>query len=326
MSSNRLRLLLLSVMAVVAISAVASASASAAPTCYKVAVAGTGTFENNACTVTGGTKEYIKITKLAKEIKPGEWCAQVAKPTGKYSNEGCTEEKAGATEKEYIKVMTFKRIFEVCQKGGTEKKKDHTCAGGEVAGGEWSWLPIPAGTKFAVESAGNAFKLEGGGLSSDCTAVTNTGEIGPGGASINVTLKFTGCTHDPGTCEAFSVGKAGTKEIEVTGLTDQLVERKTSAGVIVLADEFKENAATHQFVTIEFKEGANPCPNYPATKVKGQVAGECKNITVAGQGETELFFPTPVLKENSLEAFGVKASLFGTATVSLVNKWSLRCV
>jgi len=37
MSSNRLRLLLVSVMAVVAISAVASASASAAVTCYPVA-------------------------------------------------------------------------------------------------------------------------------------------------------------------------------------------------------------------------------------------------------------------------------------------------
>jgi hypothetical protein len=99
-----LGLCILAVVAVSAFSAVASASASAAVTCYKVAVPKTGTFSNEECTEAGGTKEYINA-ELATRIKASEWCAKVAKPTGKYSNNACTEEKTGATEKEYIKVL-----------------------------------------------------------------------------------------------------------------------------------------------------------------------------------------------------------------------------
>jgi hypothetical protein len=332
------RKILVCLIAVLALGAVASASASAAPMCYKVAVAGSGAWENNACTVAGGTKEYVKVEKLETQLNagtsgaPAEWCAKVktGEPS-RFSDNKCTVAKTGTGE--FIKVLTFKRIYEVCQEvtgEGTEpptKFDNHLCNTKEkaLALRKWEWKPIAVGTKFAVEDKGGAFKLEGGGKSSDCTAVTSTGEIGAGGESTGLTLKFTGCTNDPGTCEAFSKGKAGTKEIEATGLTDQLVERETSTGVTVLADEFKENATTKEFVTIEFKEGANACPNYPATKVKGQVAGECKNTTAAGQGETELVFPNPALTANSLEAFGVSSKLFGTATVSLVNKWSYRC-
>ncbi len=224
----------------------------------------------------------------------------------------------------------FLKEYQVCQKGGTEKFKEHHCTPGtKEAEGKWSWLPIAAGTKFPVTSTGGAFKLEGGGKSSDCTAVTNTGEIGPGGESTNVTLKFTGCSNG-GKCEAFSTGKPGTKEIEVSGITDQLVEREPNGGgANKLADEFKENTGTGEFVTIEFKEGGVACPNYPPTKVKRQVAGECKNTTTAGGvGETELVFPNPELRGNTLEAFGGAASLFGTADVLISGTdagWSVRC-
>ena len=318
-----IRTVILCLFAVIAVSAVASASASASATCFKVVTAGTGNKDSSCVTNTKASKnEYIAVEKLETQVKAqtpaaaSEWCAKVPAGTGVYEDNKCT--KAGGT-KEYIKV--FVPEYEVCQEGGTEKWSEHKCNAGKGTG-KWSWLPIPAGKTYAVESTGGAFKLEGGGKSSDCTAVTNTGEIGPGGESTNVKLIFTGCTNDPKTCEAFApAANKGKGIIEVTGLTDQLVEREGK-----VSDEFKENATTHEFVTIEFAEGANACPNYPATKVKGQVAGECKNITVGGQGETELVFPNPALKENTLEAFGVKATLFGTATVSLVNKWSYRCV
>jgi len=247
MSSNRLRLLLVSVMAVFAISAVASGSASAV-----------------------------------------EW--------------------------------------QVCQKGGTENFKEHHCTPGtEESHGEWSWLPIAAGTKVPVESTGGEFKLEGAGNSSVCKHVTNTGEIEPGGKS-KTSLVFTECTNGTGKCEAFApAANDGTGTIDVSGITDQLVERGGK-----LADEFKENTTTHEFATIEFEvPGTEACAETPTTKVKGQVAGESNNITVAGQGETELIFPKPALVGNSLEAFGVKASLFGSANVFTSGTdagWSVRAI
>jgi hypothetical protein len=103
MSSNRLKLLLLSVMAVIAISAIASASASAA--CLKVAVAGTGHWTTNACTVAGPPNEYVKTTTPITQIKPGEWCAKVE--TGEpstYEDDKCENAKAGGG---YIKVIAM---------------------------------------------------------------------------------------------------------------------------------------------------------------------------------------------------------------------------
>lgn len=104
MSSNRLKLLLLSVMAVIAISAVASASASAA--CLKVAVAGTGHWTTNTCTVAGPPNEYVKTTTPITQIKPGEWCAKVeAGEPSTYKNSTCTEAEAGAGK--YTKVIAM---------------------------------------------------------------------------------------------------------------------------------------------------------------------------------------------------------------------------
>ena len=323
-----IRTLILCLLAVIAVSAVASGSASAA--CLKVKETGKGHWENNACTVVGtGVKNYVKGTLVAKVPgEPGVWCAKVeAGEPSAYEDEKCTKPKTGTGE--WVKVLESWDEYEVCQEGGTEKFSEHHCTPGtKEPSGKWSWLPIEAGKKFAIESTGGEFKLAGGGQESVCKHVTNTGEIGAGGASSGITLKFTECTNGTGKCEAFApAANDGKGTIEVSGITDQLVQRKTSGGATVLADEFKENAATKEFVTIEFEvPGTEACAETPTTKVKGQVAGECKNITVGGQGETELIFPNPALLGNSLEAFGVKASLFGTATVSLVNKWSYRCV
>lgn len=111
---SRIRLTLLSVLAVYAVSAVASASASA--TCYKVATAGAGTFSNNICTVVGGAKEYIKVSKLETELKVGEWCAKVeTAATGTYEENACMKAKAGG---EFIKVEAKPRVFKDCADTG----------------------------------------------------------------------------------------------------------------------------------------------------------------------------------------------------------------
>jgi hypothetical protein len=97
----RIRLIMLAALAVFALSALASAS-SASAECRQVAVPGTGTFENNICTVAGGTKEFIKISKLETRLKGGEWCAKVETAgTGTFSDNKCTN-TVGA--KEFIKV------------------------------------------------------------------------------------------------------------------------------------------------------------------------------------------------------------------------------
>jgi hypothetical protein len=93
---------LLAVCAVFAVSAVGAASASAQ--CLKVAVAGTGHWENNKCTVAGGTKEYVEVEKVETQLKPGEWCAKVkAGEPSTYKDNKCTEPETSTGK--YIKVM-----------------------------------------------------------------------------------------------------------------------------------------------------------------------------------------------------------------------------
>lgn len=171
---------------------------------------------------------------------------------------------------------------------------------------------LAAGKKRSVTSSGGAFELKAGGKSVHCTAVTDEGTItgGKPGTDKATTITFTGCKNGPLTCTAESGTTKGT--ITVTNIPTVLVEREPAGGgAKKLADEFKskENANKEkEFVTLKFdKEGA-ACPEYPETKVKGQVAAE----TVTGTGE--LNFPNPELKGNTLEAFGAAATLVGKDT------------
>ena len=337
MSSNRLRVLLVSMLAVFAVSAIASAS-SASASCFKVVTAGTGTFEKSACEGAAGTKEYIKVIKLETRIKAqtpttlGEWCAEVAAGTGIYKDNLCS---SAVAPKNFIKV--FVHEYEVCQKGGTEKFKDHLCTPGtKEAGGEWSWLPIAVGTNFPVESTGGAFTLTSSGKAVTCTGVTNTGEIGPGGESDETNITFTGCTANAGACWADSPGHddgTGEKDgvIEVKDIDNQLVEREPNGGgANKLADEFTEGDNPNEFVTLEFDTIAGDgegCTGFPTTKVKGQVAGECINITAGeSEGEVEINFPEPELEGNTLKSFGPSSTLGGKTEVFLANGWSSRCL
>jgi len=49
-----------------AVGAIVASASSASASCFKVVTAGTGTFEDSACTVADKTNEYIKISKLEK--------------------------------------------------------------------------------------------------------------------------------------------------------------------------------------------------------------------------------------------------------------------
>jgi hypothetical protein len=99
MSTNRLRVMLVSLLAVFAVSAVASGSASAA--CYKVVEAGTGSFEQPTCAGVVGTKEWVKVSALATETPAGsgQWCAKVeAGEPSRFSNNTCTTAHVGTGE------------------------------------------------------------------------------------------------------------------------------------------------------------------------------------------------------------------------------------
>ncbi len=208
--------------------------------------------------------------------------------------------------------------YEVCEKGGTEKFETNKCAK-TSSSGEFSFKKVVAPAEPATTSTGGEFELKASGKSVHCTAVTDKGKIKAGGADEATEIKFTGCKNDPKTCTAESPGAAkGT--IIVTDIPTQLVERvNPSTKGKVLADEFKSKTnakGEKEFVTLEFdKEGA-ACPEYPTTKVKGQVAAEVTNLA---NGEISLDFVLPELEGNTLEAFGEPASLDGKVESSLAS-------
>jgi hypothetical protein len=249
MSSNRLKVLLVSMLAVFAVSAIASASASAFKLewewakCVKVA-AGTGLYKDAECNALGGAKEF--------ELK-------------------------------------YKPV-------------------------------VAADEPLVIEAEGGETKLTAGGKVVTCTAVKAEGTIKTKGEDeVENGITFTGCTANAGACFAFSPGQPE-ETIVVSDIDTQLVERGGK-----LADEFKENDATKEFVTIEFEEkgevgeDSKACPGFPTTKVTGQVAALVENVTSGeGNGDVSLNFPSPELSGNTLKAFGVKAS-FTTPAASPIK-------
>jgi hypothetical protein len=164
-----------------------------------------------------------------------------------------------------------------------------------------------------VTGAGGEFKLEAGTKTVVCTGESSTGTVKALGEDEATLITFTGCTANSSACKAFSSGQTpGT--IVVSAIKTLLVERETSAKAKVLADEFKENATTKRFVTLEFEaNGGGECENFPTTEVKGEVAAEVINSTQS------LNFPSPELKGNTLKAFGVAAKLTGSSKQTLVG-------
>jgi hypothetical protein len=183
---------------------------------------------------------------------------------------------------------------------------------------KWEWVKEAAKEKWPIFSKGNEFKLTAGTSVVTCKKVKdegNTEELGKDEAS---TITFTECSTSEAKCKVRNKGGTfGTVVVEK--IPTQLVERGGK-----LADEFKENATTKEFVTLQFeKEEGGACPTLPETKVKGQVAAECKNLA---NGEVELNFPNPELAGNSLKAFGVAAKLTGKVTEYWgTSEWGLQC-
>jgi hypothetical protein len=205
---------------------------------------------------------------------------------------------------------------------GTGEFEDSECntlkAGGEFA---FSWKALGATETKNVETESQAaeYKLTAGGKVITCKNISSAGTItgtkpGTGEAT---TITFGECTTTEALCKVKSAGSPnGT--IVVKNVTIKLVEREPNGGgAKKLAAQFTENATTKEFVTLKF-EGT--CPNYPETKVLGQVAAEVINLTTGEEiGDGELNFPSPELKGNTLKAFGVAAKLTGKSIQELVE-------
>ena len=285
---TRIRLIMLSMLAVFAGSAVASASASAA--CDIVAVAGTGQFEDGACTKAVAPKEYIKILKIETRLKSGEWCAKVETAgTGTFSDNKCTN-TVGA--KEYIKVLVPEFRYK-CKEQTTAtfvftENKCLTRSAGEDTG-KFENEPVPAGSKIKFTDTEKESHLYGPfSIIVTCKADTSKGEITGPKTTAGDTVTFTGCTAKEGekkSCPAKSTGEpAGTIKTE---------ELKDTLGTVAEAEatskvgEALEPQGTKGFVTIEAPE--SECLKITPTQVSGSVIGEVKPIEVM-QTTGELIF------------------------------------
>jgi hypothetical protein len=163
-----------------------------------------------------------------------------------------------------------------------------------------------------VLSEGGLFVLVAGARVVDCEKLTDSGTVLPAGVDFAKEIHFLNCKTAQAGCDVHSPG-APNGLILVSNVPTLLVSRENAAKEPVIADEFKSNPGTKEFVTLLFLALAGgSCSEYGTeTKVKGQVAAQAV-------GEL-LVFPNPELKGNSLEAFGVAAKLFGDDTQMLTN-------
>jgi hypothetical protein len=224
----------------------------------------------------------------------------------------------------------FNLEWEVCEEvagAGTEppvKFDDHKCNTKTKALAErkWEWKKL-VGTRN-VTSKGGAFTLEVSGKKITCTAVTDKGTItgGKPGTDLAEEIRFTGCKAGANGCEVKSgpppVVAFGT--IAVTNIKTTLEE---VAGKLVDKFEQKTVGTTKEFVTLEFNGTTCAGEGFVTTKVKGDVAAECKNLA---NGNVELNFPKPAIAQTpKLEAFGLAATLTGATEEELGNGWAHRC-
>ena len=267
MSSKRLKVLLVSLLAVFAVSAVASASASA--TCLQVVEAKTGNWENNICTITGTSKEFIKVIKLETWLAPGQWCAKVEEAaTGNYETNKCeaATKKAGSA---FIKVISTPEPYQFL-KGGASI----------------------AGKEFKGVQQGNSI-LRGTGVEIVCTSGTSEGKFATNTSMVEkVKVIFKGCTSAGGTCSVKSIKPLGAAGEIITEVLKGVIGEQTGAGAggdEVALDLEPETNAEHVFVEIE---GAAAC--LALTKVKNAIIGEVFSPIDEEKVEGELKF-----KENA---------------------------
>jgi hypothetical protein len=146
----------------------------------------------------------------------------------------------------------------------------------------------------------------------DCESVRDLTLLLTEGRDFVHSIHFLNCKTAQAGCDVHSHG-APNGLILVSRVPTLIVERETSAKEKVLADEFKSNPTTKEFVTLLFTAlSGGSCSEYGTeTKIKGEIAAEIK-------GEL-LVFPNPELKGNTLEGFGAAAKLFGDDTQMFSN-------
>jgi hypothetical protein len=163
-----------------------------------------------------------------------------------------------------------------------------------------------------VLSEGGLFIFETGPKIMDCEKVTDLTLLFTNGTDLTHSLHFLNCKTGQAGCVVHSPG-APNGLILWPNIPSLIVERENSAKEKVLADEFKENPTTKEFVSLVFLALAGgSCSEYgTGTRLKGQIAAQIS-------GEL-LVFPNPELKGNTLEFFGVASRLFGDETQMFTN-------
>jgi hypothetical protein len=172
----------------------------------------------------------------------------------------------------------------------------------------------------SVVSEGGLFQLVAGTKIIDCETVHDVGTVGAADKGEATEIHFLNCKTNQTGCDVHS-GGAPNGLVLATGIPTLLVERENTANEKVIADEFKSKTvgSTKEIVTLLFLAlSGGSCSEYgTSTKVKGQVAAVVNNAT------DSLEFTNPELKDNTLEAFGVAAKLFGTDKQTLTNGGTL---
>jgi hypothetical protein len=309
MSSNRLKVLLVSLLAVLAISAVASGSASATGQCYKVITAGTGQFEEPTCVGAAGTKEYIKIAKLETEITPSEYCAEVeTAETGAFEDAACTKAKAKG---KYIKVHV--PTYWLCREGGTEKYENHLCAK-KTETGKWSFLPVEKAEKYAFTDTSGVTIFESTlGVQRViviCKKDKSKGNTGPGGRITSLFITYEECNLYTVTKYIKTLTTCVVPNIATGELNGFLIKGKG----IGPEDEFEPAAAGGAFATIKV-EG---CALESKEEVKGKQICQLPEAPVGLVTHEVVCSPSG----GALTFGGKPASYYGTELVELTNGWA----
>jgi hypothetical protein len=266
--------------------------------CIKVAVAGTGSYEDADCKNVMAGGNYIKVVvplSLPRRPAGGVACLHVAKAgTGTYkTEEGCdgeTKESEG-TEGEYIKV-DYPNQF---------------------------------------TSAGRASTLKAGGESVSCTEENDTGEIASSDAVSNVSLYFNGCRSSGSggsNCTVKSTNSSTGGEIitnELMGAfgTVKASEASSGEGLLLLPESGKQlTVLASNSCTIE-------------TAVTGQIVGEASPVGIS-QTTGKLAFAVTSGKQNikdihtlaglvapALDAFATSATDEGSDELTYEEAFSI---
>ena len=139
---------------------------------------------------------------------------------------------------------------------------------------------------LSILSQGGLFTFAAGAKTITCHKVTDRGLVLTGGRDLANEIHFLECLTGQAGCDVHSHG-APNGLILWQNIPTLLVDRETIGKVKILADEFKSNPTTKEFVTLLFLALAGgSCSEYgTSTKIKGQIAAEVK-------GEELVIFPT----------------------------------